>query len=100
MAEAPEGWEMRGKPPLLFRRFEFARYGVRSNAILPGWIATDLTITAQENETFTKNVISRVPYRRWGEPEEFGGIAVYLASDASRFHNGDSIFIDGGYSKF
>lgn len=79
---------------------EFARYGVRSNAILPGWIATEMTIPAQESEIFTNNVISRVPYRRWGEPEELGGIAVYLASDASRFHNGDSIFIDGGYSKF
>jgi NAD(P)-dependent dehydrogenase (short-subunit alcohol dehydrogenase family) len=79
---------------------EFARYGVRANSILPGWIATDMTGVAQENEVFTKNVISRVPYRRWGEPEEFGGIAVYLASDASRFHNGDSILIDGGFSKF
>jgi NAD(P)-dependent dehydrogenase (short-subunit alcohol dehydrogenase family) len=79
---------------------EFARYGVRANSILPGWIATDMTGQAQENDVFTKNVISRVPYRRWGEPEEFGGIAVYLASDASRFHNGDSILIDGGFSKF
>jgi NAD(P)-dependent dehydrogenase (short-subunit alcohol dehydrogenase family) len=79
---------------------EFARYGVRANSILPGWIATDMTGQAQENELFTKNVISRVPYRRWGEPEEFGGIAVYLASDASRFHTGDSILIDGGFSKF
>lgn len=79
---------------------EFARYGVRANAILPGWIATDMTDAAQENEAFAKNVITRVPYRRWGEPEEFGGIAIYLASDASRFHNGDAILIDGGYSKF
>lgn len=79
---------------------EFARYGVRANSILPGWIATDMTGAAQENEAFAKNVITRVPYRRWGAPEEFGGIAVYLASDASRFHNGDSILIDGGYGKF
>jgi NAD(P)-dependent dehydrogenase (short-subunit alcohol dehydrogenase family) len=79
---------------------EFARYGVRANSILPGWVATDMTGQAQENDVFTKNVISRVPYRRWGEPEEFGGIAVYLASDASSFHNGDSILIDGGFSKF
>jgi NAD(P)-dependent dehydrogenase (short-subunit alcohol dehydrogenase family) len=79
---------------------EFARYGVRANSILPGWIATDMTGQAQENEVFSKNVISRVPLRRWGEPEEFGGIAVYLASDASRFHTGDSILIDGGFSKF
>lgn len=79
---------------------EFARFGVRANSVLPGWIATDMTGQAQENDLFTKNVIARVPYRRWGEPEEFGGIAVYLASDASRFHNGDSILIDGGFSKF
>lgn len=44
--------------------------------------------------------IGRVPYRRWGKPEEFGGVAVYLASDASSFHNGDSLVIDGGYGKF
>jgi NAD(P)-dependent dehydrogenase (short-subunit alcohol dehydrogenase family) len=79
---------------------EFARYGVRANAILPGWIATDMTGAAQENELFVRNVIGRVPMRRWGKPEEFGGIAVYLASDASSFHSGDSILIDGGYSKF
>jgi NAD(P)-dependent dehydrogenase (short-subunit alcohol dehydrogenase family) len=79
---------------------EFARYGVRANAILPGWIATEMTGVLQENDLFTKNVISRVPYRRWGKPEEFGGIAVYLTSDASSFHNGDSIVLDGGYGKF
>ncbi|QGZ96907.1 SDR family NAD(P)-dependent oxidoreductase [Terricaulis silvestris] len=79
---------------------EFARYGVRANSILPGWIETDITAAAQQNEVFIKNVIARVPYRRWGKPEELGGIAVYLASDASRFHNGDSILIDGGFSKF
>jgi NAD(P)-dependent dehydrogenase (short-subunit alcohol dehydrogenase family) len=79
---------------------EFARYGVRANAILPGWIETDMTAGAQGNEVFTKAVIGRVPMRRWGKPEEFGGIAVYLASDASSFHTGDSILIDGGYSKF
>jgi NAD(P)-dependent dehydrogenase (short-subunit alcohol dehydrogenase family) len=79
---------------------EFARYGVRANSILPGWIATEMTEAAQENPKFTEGVISRVPMRRWGEPEEFGGIAVYLASDASRFHSGDSILIDGAFSKF
>lgn len=79
---------------------EFARYGVRANSILPGWIETDITAVAQESEVFNRNVIARVPYRRWGKPEELGGIAVYLASDASRFHNGDSILIDGGFSKF
>ena len=79
---------------------EHARYGVRANSILPGWIATDMTAGAQGNDTFTTKVISRVPMRRWGEPEDFGGMAVYLASDASRFHTGDTFMIDGGYAIF
>lgn len=79
---------------------EFARYGVRANAILPGWIETDLTAQAQGSTKFNEQVIGRVPMKRWGRPEEFGGIAVYLASDASSFHTGDSIVIDGGYGKF
>ena len=79
---------------------EYARYGVRANAVLPGWIATDMTAGAQGNDKFNEQVIKRVPMRRWGEPEDFGGIAVYLASDASRFHTGDSLLIDGGYAIF
>jgi NAD(P)-dependent dehydrogenase (short-subunit alcohol dehydrogenase family) len=79
---------------------EHARYGVRANAILPGWIATDMTQGAQDNQTFTDKVISRVPVRRWGEPSDFGGVAVYLASDASKYHSGDSFVIDGGYAIF
>ncbi len=79
---------------------EHARFGVRANAILPGWIATDMTALSQESKVFNEKVISRVPIRRWGEPEDFGGIAVYLASDASKFHTGDSFLIDGGYAIF
>jgi NAD(P)-dependent dehydrogenase (short-subunit alcohol dehydrogenase family) len=79
---------------------EYARYGVRANAILPGWIATDMTAGAQGNDAFNSKVIPRVPMRRWGEPEDFGGIAVYLASDASRFHTADTFVIDGGYTVF
>jgi NAD(P)-dependent dehydrogenase (short-subunit alcohol dehydrogenase family) len=79
---------------------EHARYGVRANAVLPGWIATDMTTGAQGSDKFNDAVIKRVPFRRWGEPEDFGGIAVYLASDASRFHTGDNFLIDGGYAIF
>ena len=79
---------------------EHARYGVRANAILPGWIATDMTAGAQGSEVFNSRVITRVPVRRWGEPEDFAGIAIYLASDASKYHSGDSFIIDGGYSIF
>ncbi len=79
---------------------EFARYGVRCNAIMPGWIATEMTGRAQQSQKFNENVIGRVPAGRWGRPEDFAGIAVYLASDASGFHSGDKILIDGGYSVY
>ncbi len=79
---------------------EYARYGIRANSILPGWVATDMTQLAQQSDVFNNKVISRVPEQRWGRGDEFGGIAVYLASDASSFHNGDSIVIDGGYTIF
>lgn len=79
---------------------EHARYGVRANAILPGWIATDMTAGAQGSDKFNDAVIKRVPMRRWGQPADFGGMAVYLASDASAFHTGDSFLIDGGYGIF
>ena len=79
---------------------ELARYGVRVNSIAPGWIATDMTAGAQNNPVFAEKVIPRVPARRWGKPEDFGGIAVYLASDASSYHTGETFVIDGGYTKF
>jgi NAD(P)-dependent dehydrogenase (short-subunit alcohol dehydrogenase family) len=78
---------------------EYARYGIRANSILPGWIATDMTAGSQAWDKFNEKVImGRVPMRRWGEWEDFAGIAVYLASEASRFHTGDSFTIDGGYT--
>lgn len=79
---------------------EFARYGIRANAILPGWIATDMTAGAQSSKAFAEKVIPRVPARRWGEPEDFGGVAVYLTSNASSYHSGDTFVIDGGYAIF
>jgi NAD(P)-dependent dehydrogenase (short-subunit alcohol dehydrogenase family) len=79
---------------------ELARYGVRANTIAPGWIATDMTARAQAMPVVREKVISRVPMRRWGRPGDFGGIAVYLASDASAYHSGDAFVIDGGYTVF
>ena len=79
---------------------EHARYGIRANTILPGWIATDMTTINQNNQKFTDKVISRVPMRRWGEPRDFSGIAAYLASDASAYHSGDMFIVDGGYAIF
>jgi NAD(P)-dependent dehydrogenase (short-subunit alcohol dehydrogenase family) len=79
---------------------EHARYGIRANSIAPGWIATDMTQGAQDNKAFAEKVIPRVPMRRWGTPADFGGIAVYLASDAAKYHTGDTFVIDGGYLVF
>jgi NAD(P)-dependent dehydrogenase (short-subunit alcohol dehydrogenase family) len=79
---------------------EYARYGIRANAILPGWIATDMTEAAQGSDVFSSKVIPRVPAKRWGEPKDFGGIAVYLASDAASYHSGDTFVVDGGYAIF
>lgn len=79
---------------------ELARYGVRANSIMPGWISTDMMADAQKSAAFVDKVLPRVPSRRWGSPEDFGGLAVYLASDASSYHSGDTFVIDGGYSIF
>jgi NAD(P)-dependent dehydrogenase (short-subunit alcohol dehydrogenase family) len=79
---------------------EFARHGVRANAILPGWIETEMTAAAIGNEKFARNVLPRIPMRRWGTGDDFGGIAVYLLSDASAYHTGDTFLIDGGYAVY
>ena len=75
-----------------------ARYGIRANAIIPGWIETAMTERAFATEAFQTRVIKRIPQRRWGTPEDFKAIAVYFASDASSYHTGDTIAIDGGVS--
>src|ERR1700737_328113 len=64
---------------------ELARQGVTSNAILPGWIKSDMTANFMANEKFVGAVMPRIPMRRFGEPSDFGGIAVYLMSKASSY---------------
>jgi NAD(P)-dependent dehydrogenase (short-subunit alcohol dehydrogenase family) len=78
---------------------EHGAYGIRANAILPGFVRSDLSAHLQAMDKFTEQVIdNRVATRRWGEPGDFAGIAVYLASDLSSFHTADTIVIDGGFS--
>jgi NAD(P)-dependent dehydrogenase (short-subunit alcohol dehydrogenase family) len=79
---------------------ELARHGVTANAILPGWIKSDMTAGIMANEKFVANVMPRIPLRRFGEPSDFGGIAVYLMSKASSYHTADCFVIDGGYTAF
>jgi NAD(P)-dependent dehydrogenase (short-subunit alcohol dehydrogenase family) len=79
---------------------ELARQGVTANAILPGWIKSDMTADLMANDKFVANVMPRIPMRRFGEPTDFGGIAVYLMSGASSYHTADCFVIDGGYTAF
>ncbi len=79
---------------------ELARHDVRANVIIPGWIDTPMTEGALTQEVMRDRVLRRIPIRRWGTRADFGGIAVYLASDASAYHTGDTFVIDGGYAIF
>jgi NAD(P)-dependent dehydrogenase (short-subunit alcohol dehydrogenase family) len=79
---------------------ELARYGINVNSIVPGWIETDMTAGAFGFQKFVDNVMPRIPHRRWGQPGDFAGIAVYLASAASAYHTGDAFVIDGAYTIF
>ena len=77
----------------------WAKDNIQSNAILPGWIDTDLSRSArQEIPALNDKVLQRTPAGRWGTPEDFAGLAVYLASPAANFVNGAVITVDGGYS--
>jgi NAD(P)-dependent dehydrogenase (short-subunit alcohol dehydrogenase family) len=79
---------------------EHARHGVRANVIMPGWVESDMTESWFANEKFAGNVIPRIPLRRWGTPDDFAGLAVYLAGPASRYHTADVLTVDGGYHSF
>ncbi len=77
----------------------WAKDNIQINAVLPGWIDTDLTRGARrEIAGLHDRVLQRTPAGRWGTPEDFAGVAVFLASHASDFLNGAGIPVDGGYA--
>ena len=79
---------------------ELARNGITANSIIPGWIETAMTAPRVGDEKFEDRVMKRVPVRRWGKPEDFAGLAVYLTSDASTYQTGEEFVVDGGYTRF
>jgi NAD(P)-dependent dehydrogenase (short-subunit alcohol dehydrogenase family) len=79
---------------------EFGRYGIRANAVLPGWTRSPVFDGWLDNPAVSDKVMARIPVKRWGTPADWAGIAIYLASPASSFHTGDSFRIDGGYGVF
>lgn len=79
----------------------WASDNIQVNSILPGWIHTDLTAPIRNQFTDRYEYIrSRIPHGRWGEPDEMGGAAVFLASAASDYVTGVSLPVDGGYTSF
>ncbi|PST19338.1 gluconate 5-dehydrogenase [Rhizobium sp. JAB6] len=75
---------------------EFGPYGITSNAIAPGWFATETNAAMAANEDLMPFVRQRIPVQRWGRPDEIAGAALFLASDAGSFVNGHVLTVDGG----
>jgi NAD(P)-dependent dehydrogenase (short-subunit alcohol dehydrogenase family) len=69
-------------------------------AVLPGWTMTPMAEPVLTWDRFREKVLPRMPVGRWGVPDDFGAVAVYLASPASAFHTADTLLLDGGYSAF
>jgi 2-dehydro-3-deoxy-D-gluconate 5-dehydrogenase len=76
---------------------ELAQHGIQVNAIIPGWIESDMTAPIK-GRPFYDEIIKRTPAGRFGTPEECAGAAIFLASPASDFVTGATIFVDGGYA--
>jgi NAD(P)-dependent dehydrogenase (short-subunit alcohol dehydrogenase family) len=77
---------------------EWAPYNITVNAMLPGPFATEMNQSIMDNPEVYRTFMARIPLGRWGELEEIGGLAVFLASDASSFVTGAGITIDGGWT--
>lgn len=76
---------------------EWAAHGVNVNGIAPGYIATDNTQALQDDPERSKAILSRIPAGRWGTPDDFKGVTVFLASDASSYVHGAVYLVDGGW---
>ena len=76
---------------------ELARHRIRANTIVPGWVDGPFMDEVHGNDKLVERVMQRLPMRRWGQPDEFGALAVYLAGDGSTWHTGDEFVVAGGY---
>ena len=79
---------------------ELARDGIRVNAIVPGWTKAAMTEDLLDSPAAQAKILPRVPLRRWGTPEDFEGLAVWLAGPGSGYFTGQTVVLDGGYSVF
>ncbi len=76
---------------------DWAKYNILVNAIGPGWVNTELTQALREDKERFAELSGRIPLGRWADPEDLAGAAVFLASDASDYITGQTIFVDGGW---
>lgn len=76
---------------------DWAKYNIKVNAIGPGYFITDQTEPLRKDKNRYKELSDRIPLGRWGNPEDLGGVAVFLASEASDYITGQTIFVDGGW---
>lgn len=76
---------------------EWASKGINVNAIAPGYIDTEMNTALMNDVERQKSILARIPAGRWGQPEDFKGVVVFLASEASRYVSGEIINIDGGW---
>ena len=76
---------------------EWASKGVNVNAIAPGYIATDNTAALRADPVRNPAILARIPAARWGEPDDFKGVTVFLASRASDYMSGEIVTVDGGW---
>lgn len=76
---------------------EWAQHNVNVNAIVPGYIATEMNTALINDETRNTQILNRIPAGRWGEPDDFKGTALFLASEASKYVHGHLLAVDGGW---
>jgi len=76
---------------------EWAEHGINVNAIAPGYMATEMTDAVQQDADRAGSILARIPQGRWGTPEDMQGTAVFLASDAASYLQGQVIAVDGGW---
>ncbi|UYO00594.1 MAG: SDR family oxidoreductase [Devosia sp.] len=77
---------------------DWARHGLNVNGIAPGYFATEMNEALLSDDKFNAWIETRTPMGRWGQPEELGGAAVFLASNASNFVNGHILYVDGAFT--
>lgn len=76
---------------------EWASKGINVNAIAPGYIDTDMNVALINDPNRNTGIMARIPAGRWGKPEDFKGVVIFLASEASSYVSGEVVTVDGGW---